>query len=263
MSVNITPGKRLTVEDILLLAGPKPNQIAVDEHTLRKADQDYPVKETSFIHVDVLIGAESQSYDTLVVRVGLIYRLYSMMALKSPVRSSTIKALENLINYQITPYFSSSETAGEELIAFLAGKGYASTPDCQKILAIEAFSNVGIQEHIVTVRESSLFIKHPFLAVGTAFVVGHGATNFLKVADPIVALSCEAAGVKIDGFDSSLFEVHRQHRGQMLSAGNLKMMLEGSKRGGCNKSVEDRFSCFLSAPQIVGPCHEAVAIANK
>lgn len=263
MSVSLAAGKRLTTDDIIQLARSKPNQISVDEAILRKADADYPVKDTSLFEISEESGADMQLYSTDVVRVSLIYRIFSLLMLKSPVRSSTIKALENLVNYQVTPYFTSCESAGKELIAFLAGKGYASTVDNAKVPASEALAAHGLQQHVVTVRESALFLNHPFLAIATALVVGYGANNLLKAVDPIVALSCEAAGVKADIFDSTLFEVYRQHRGQMLSAGNLKLLLEGSKRTGTNKNVSRQYTEFLSSPQITGPCQEAIAITNK
>jgi histidine ammonia-lyase len=81
--------------------------------------------------------------------------------------------------------------------------------------------------------------------------------------DPIAALAVEAAGARVDGFDPTLFEILRQHRGQMLSASNLKLLLEGSKRAGSNKTLGESFAEFHSIPQIVGPAQEAIAIATK
>lgn len=269
MNIVLGVGKRLTLDDLVLASRSRPNQVSVDEAAFSKADDlcknlnNDPKLSAAFITSDTLNAPETSSFDVRVVRAALIYRVYAMLNLRTSVRASTIKILADLINYEISPFFSSVESAGEELLLFLSGKGSALDGEGKQVSAAEALATIGNPEYHVAVFEAKAFLGHPFLAVGMGCIVAAGATNLLKVVDAIAALSCEAAGAKVDAFDPLLFETYRQHRGQMLSATNLKLFLEGSKRINSTKELTANFEVFHSIPQITGPCQEVVAVASK
>ena len=269
MNFVLGAGKRLTLDDLVLASRCRPNQITVEDSAITKANDACKALNNDskasalFVPSESLVAADTMVFDVRVVRAALIYRLSALLNLRTPVKGSTIKVLADLINYEITPYLTSVEKAGEELLLFLSGKGFATNGEGQKVAASEALSLIGSAEYHVSIFESKAFINHPFLAVGMACVSASGATNLLKVVDAISALSCEAAGAKVDAFDPVLFETYRQHRGQMLSATNLKLLLEGSKRVNSVKDLSVTFDIFHSIPQITGPSQETIAVASK
>jgi len=203
-----------------------------------------------------------------VIRAGLIARIFSLLATRTPVRAVTIKLLVELLNKEITPVLSSVKNAGLELVLFLSGVGAAVTADNSQITAAEALSTIGYGDYAgATKAETQAFIGNSFLAVGLAGLVASGAAQVIKGLDAITALSCEAAGSKgADVFDPVLYETYRQHRGQMLSAGNLKLLLEGSKRVNSATSANPlgaQLAAFHNIPQSTGPAQEAIAVVNK
>jgi histidine ammonia-lyase len=268
MSLILGGGKRLSVDEVVSSSVSKPNLISVEESALEKLDllcKDISEKNLlSFHEVHNSSKMKPNDFSVEIRRAGLILRIHSLLNGKSPVRSSTVKVMLDLLNHQITPYFSSFEKAGAEFVEFLGGKGYASTADREMVSASDALQLIGCSAYLLTNFETSAFIKHPFALIGLATIVVGGANFLLKAADSIAAFSCEAKGVLLDPFDFQAFELYRQHRGQITSANNVRLLLEGSKRliansADCNSS----FSAFNNIPQIHGPNFDIVAQAIK
>jgi histidine ammonia-lyase len=270
MSYVLGTGKRLSIEDVLLLSQAKPNLISLDEAAVARFATmcvEIGEKETSNFYPVVgelkIEKVKASDLSVEVRRAAILIKLYLLFNGKSAIRPSTLNCLASLINNQITPYFSSFEKSGLELIEFFSGKGFASTPDNDLISATEALQMLQLTTHPFTIFESVAFIKHPFLLMGLATVVIGGASQLARVADPISALSIEAKGACLDPFDSAAFETFRQHRGQITSANNIRIMLEGSKRTGSSATVDSTFCAFHNVPQIHGPNHDVIAQALK
>ncbi|CAM9562932.1 unnamed protein product, partial [Phaeothamnion confervicola] len=75
-----------------------------------------------------------------------------------------------------------------------------------------------------------------YAARGRAAAVAAGAANALSAATAAAALSCEAARAFTEPFEAVHFDICRQHRGQMVAAEGLRLLLNGSQlvntRGG-------------------------------
>lgn len=265
MAVSLGPGKRFSVEEFVLL-GIKPNVFVLEESTISKLDENYNsfLKEKKIfdqLYTNVTDMPQNSSFSVQEIRLGLLFRILSLFSYKSPVKAVTVKHLVELLNHNITPLFSSVSQAGAELLSFLFGQGYALDQNNKVIPAAEALSIMGVGSLVVSEIEKDSFLEHPFLSLGSAVFLAYKAGNLIKIIDPIAALSCEAIGCNFDAFDSTLYEIYRQHRGQMLSANNLKVLLEGSKRSGASSA--DNQGPFYNIPSVVGPCQEIIAVATK
>jgi histidine ammonia-lyase len=269
MSFTLGSGKRLGVSDLTSLANQKPNAISIEESVFDRLDglcQGFSGADAQAYEISQEVKIEnvkSSQFTVEMRRAALIYRVHTLLSGKTPVRAATIKALTDLINYQITPFFSTFEKSGLELVEFLSGKGFASTVEKDVVTAAEAFSLVGITAHSLANFEVRAFQRHPFLLVGLSALVIGGANHLVKAADSIAALSVEAKGVIIDAFDPTAFETNRQHRGQITSATTLKLLLEGSKRASSVKDINNTYTAFNNIPQINGPSLDVIAQATK
>lgn len=275
MVVSLGAGKRITLDNLVEAAVSRPNTIEVEEGSLAKVQEFY---EKSVTHndgnstswkndVNATLGGDVKKYPVEVIRAGIVARIFSLLATRTPVRAVTLRVLTELVNKQLTPVLSNTKNAGLELSLFLCGVGAATAADGSTVAASEALAAAGFAEYTGATRtETQAFNDNSFLAVGLAGLVASGANHLLKGIDAIAALSCEAIGSKgADVFDPVLYETHRQHRGQMLSAGNLKLLLEGSKR--VNAAAHDlagsKLSLFHNIPQSMGPAQESITVLNK
>jgi histidyl-tRNA synthetase len=229
----------------------------------------------------ILIDASSIQ----VARAGLLCRLYSLrsVATAKDNKNYLVKQIASFLNSNITPVFQDEETAGDVLLAALSGFGYclvpASTTTAYMILISEAMALCDLAPVVLTKEETKAVLDYPFLSIGAACLLSAAASNINNTLDCISALSCEAYGGNglLESFGSEYFELNRPQRGQMLSAGNLKLLLDGSKRvaaggkgsgGGKSTAVEtaarDAAAVhFKSIPQITGPCSEAISAIAK
>jgi histidyl-tRNA synthetase len=265
-------GKRLSIDDLILISSPIFNCLAIEESALSRIDEIWKNCDESKL-VSLMAPDSSSSVPVIndastclansITRSGLVCRIMSLLAGRTPIRSVLISMLTALVNNQLTPILSSVEAAAEELIAFFAGNGSASAADGVVISAVEALTLIGSQPLILLNCERHALLGYPFISIGLACVVVGSTNQVVKSLDALTALSCEAAGCSLEPFDPTLYETHRQHRGQIQSATNLKALFDGSKRVIARAAVDARHAALHSIPQSNGPALEALAAACK
>jgi len=261
-------GKRITLDEIVLLSSSSQCSIKVDEVFLQKMEDAFrsvPQSELqTFVMEDNKVNkSKNADFTAEVRRAAVIIKIQSLLNGRSPVRRLLVEILIGLVNLSIMPYFTSFDKAGLELLEFVSGKGSASLPDGSSLEARDALRLIGREEFVVTNLEAAAFLKHPFLMLGLSAMVIGGATLLSKCIDPVSALSVEAKGLPVDSFDPAAFEAFRQHRGQITSAFNLRTLLEGSKRAGPIQTQDLSYSAFFNIPQINGPSQEIITNAAK
>ena len=261
MSFVIGPGKRVTTSDVARIAS-QHQKIALE------ISSDSIKGECSGSEVDSerMPGAEEGSTPCApaVSRAGTVCRVISLAQAKGIANAATLHNLADLLNCNIAPFFSSVDSAGDELIALLGGKGICINSDGDNIEAPAALAQAGIGASSLLIKEKAAFTGNPFLATGLGCLLVVGAQNLIRVVDGVAALSCEAYGCGTDAFDAAAFEAGRPHRNQMQSASNLRLLLEGSKRvNTCGKEGLLGAGVLHATPQLVGPCLDAVNAAAK
>jgi histidine ammonia-lyase len=264
MSLTIGGGRRVGLDEVAKFAVLK-QKIAFDLPTLQKIDDKFTASKKQFVSVNTInfISTEDEKQCPVnIVRAGLFCRIVSLLQGNANVRTTTIKLLADSLNADITPVLN-NHNCGSNLSAFLNGKGLCVNANNQTVTTEEAFSAAGLNATSLSQDEVNTFSAYPFIAIGTGCLLAVASQTLLKSIDSITSLSCEVVGVNTAAFDGANFEVSRQHRGQMQSAANLRLLLEGSK--GVNKeliSLEQALQ-FRGLPQITGPCQEAIAVAVK
>ena len=232
-------------------------------------------KTVSMADVEAMAGKASSSFilesnekhSRVACRAAAFSRIVSLTLARSGVRGPALSLLVQLVNANVVPAFTSEAQAGKELCLTLLGSDnvqvYAAN-STEKTSAATALSAVGITplENMSQLEATSL-VQGEFLSTGCACLLALGACNALQALDGVSALSCEALGSDINSFSAEQFEQARQHRGQITSSLNMRLLLEGSKRTGTGDVKGGACVPFLTIPQVHGPACDAISGAVK
>ena len=186
----------------------------------------------------------------------------SLLQGKSGVRASIIEFIVDLLNSDIIPNFTSDENAGSELIEVINGKGFVFV-DGSIVSTETAFSSNFLTPLKLNKIEAETLKNGKFLLNGIAALLTAGANNLNITLDSISALSCEYFGANVDLFDSAVFEAQRQHRGQISSSANLKLLLDGSRRTNNPLVKLSASNPFSVIPQVNGSIQDVLLNISK
>jgi histidine ammonia-lyase len=262
--VPVGAGRKVLVSDVSKVAALH-YAVSLDLPSLEKIDAE--LVQTAGVSFDVkksmktFSAAANAVYPVTLCRAAVFARISSLMQGKSLIRSEVIQLLADMLDADAVPNFSSAENAGNELVAVLSGADSTCYFKGDIVSTSSALRRAGLAPVQLFADEAATLQNGQFFSTGVASLVASGAANVLSMADGVAALSCEAFGVNVEHFDAARFDSSRQHRGQMASASNLRLMLEGSKR--VNSSNSKSGSSFETVPQTNGPAQESVAIAIK
>ncbi|TFJ88391.1 hypothetical protein NSK_000740 [Nannochloropsis salina CCMP1776] len=67
-----------------------------------------------------------------------------------------------------------------------------------------------------------------YASTGPAALHAYAVHNLVSAADMAAAVACEVTHASLEPFQAVHFDMHRPHRGQMATAMNLRLLLEGS-----------------------------------
>ena len=207
---------------------------------------------------------EQAVYPQSFARAAVFARIVSLMQSRSMVRSELVEFLVDMLEVDLVPNFTSEATAGQELVAAMTGN-WSCHWDGDVVSGSVALSQAGLAAFQLTADEATTLMKGQFWSTGCACLVTAGAANVITTVDCIAALSCDTFGAYTDPYDSIHFDTCRQHRGQIASATNLRLLLEGSKR--VNTPPADAspptLASFSNAPQVNGPAQDMITSAVK
>jgi len=250
-------------------------EVAVDPGTLEKlagAVGAVPAN-VSAGNIDGAAVAVAGGLPVPLSRAALFARTASLVQGRSGVRVEVIELLVKMLNSKIVPAFSSEENAGRELAAVILGvAGATVTVSAEVKDASSAFSAAGLVHIALTQAEVDTLSRGQFFTTGACCWVAAGSAHLVKSLDGISSLSCEAVGAPLGPYDAERFEIGRQQRGQMLSASNLRLLLEASKR--CPPSSSSatpkqawesgaETTAFQTIPQVHGPAIDSINAAVK
>ena len=256
-SVVLIGGRKVTVSDIARVAALM-YAINLDVSTIEKIDADLASSkdliQSSFKELTTLQSNDNIIYDVALCRAAVTARIVSLMQGRSRVRSVVMECLVELLDANIVPNFSSPELAGLELCAVLTGCDGSCYMDGEIVSIKSAYEQSGLTPVGLTSSEFLTLQFGQFWTTGCSCLIAAGAANILLMIDSVSALSCDSYGASVEPFDAGHFDTCRQHRGQITSAANLRLLLEGSKRT-CPSSINP---AFCSIPQINGPIQDSV-----
>lgn len=170
-----------------------------------------------------------------------------------------------MLDRNVVPNFSSPEQAGLELCAVLTASGGSCFVEGGVIMSSsQAFSQAGLEPIGLTTFEISTIKLGQFWTTGCTCLIASGAANVMMMMDTVAAFSCDTFGANVEAFDALHFETCRQHRGQITSANNLRLILEGSKRVNSPPvGFVSAESAFNVIPEVNGPSMDSVSSTVK
>lgn len=266
--VSVGGGRKVILEDFCGVAVLS-MQVAIDSASLERVDED--AKKCALLPVDVDLvdlqrtggctSSTAAAAETL-CRAAIFAKIVTILHGRSGIRSRVVELLAAMLNKQVVPVLCSAETAGAHLVEAISGVGGSCFSPAGQIDTAQAFKNYGLEGIVLGEHEKASLAYGQFFATGTAALVVSGVFNTVAVSDVVAALTCEAAQITLEAFDSVHFDIYRQHRGQMASSANFRQMLEGSKR--CSSSAKS-LACpsILHSPQVHGPAIDTILYCKK
>lgn len=227
-----------------------------------KASAILSVDEVSSMCSAAIAPGKQAALDVSLCRAAVAARIASLSFGRCQVRQEVLELMAEMLNVGTVPGFTSVDVAGMELVMALVGAKGVEMYSKSSTAAMVDSSACGLKHVSVTTGELKVLLSGQFLCTGPACLLAHGALNLTTAAECVSALSCEIIGVSTEAFQAENFEVARQHRGQIVSASNLMLMLEGSKRVNA-AAPESNSSNFVSIPQIFGSAKDGLSNALK
>lgn len=266
-STVVVGGRKVTVSDLARVAVLMHN-VTLDVSSVEKIDADLATSKTkvesSILELINVAENNQATYNISFCRAALFARVVSLMQGRSGVRSEVMECLVEMLDANVIPNFSSSALAGLELCAALTASGASCSIDGVIMSSASAFALGGIEPIALSAAEVSTIKRGQFFSTGCTCLIASGAANLGVIIDCVSALSCDTFGVSVEPFDAVHFDSCRQHRGQIASATNLRLLLEGSKRTlATNASTASVDLAFASIPQVHGPAQESTTSTVK
>ena len=191
----------------------------------------------------------------------------------SGIRRSTVEHLLALLNRQVHPRVPSRGSVGASgdlaplahLSLVLVGEGAATVgADAAVLDGGAALARAGLEPLTLGPKEGLALINgtQPSTAVAALALVG--AERLARAADVAAALSIDALRGSIKPFDARIHAA-RPYPGQVVSARNLRHLLEGSainaSHAACGR-VQDAYS-MRCAPQVHGAARDALGYVRR
>jgi histidine ammonia-lyase len=201
------------------------------------------------------------------VRAMMLLRANSLAKGHSGIRPMVIDTICEMLTRGVTPYVPSQGSVGASgdlaplahLALALIGEGECIDEKGSRISSAEALQRAQIKPLILEAKEAVSLINgtQAMLAVGTLSLLA--AEILVDSADVIGALTLDALRGTDVAFDERIHQA-RPHRGQLITAANLRKMLEGSEirrsHADCNR-VQDAYS-LRCIPQVHGAVRDTL-----
>ena len=243
--VLIGTGKRITVEDVVNVS--VYNHVVSAEAAQRNAYDDTTQRTRNNLQ------------SVITSRAALFCRIASLK-LSANVNPLLIQYLIDVLNSPIVPFIQTENDLG----SFLQGKGQCLDSAGSRLDTLVCLDTLHMDRPPLSSSEINELIGFPFVSISMGCLIATAASNSLVVVDSIAALSCEGYGCYSEPFNSVHFELNRPHRGLLLTAHNLRLLLEGSKRmNSCNSDTIGHAAALHNTPQLVGPCRDSIISALK
>ena len=191
----------------------------------------------------------------------------------SGIQRTTVEHLLALLNRRVHPRVPSRGSVGASgdlaplahLSLVLVGEGEATVAADPEVLSGRAaLARAGLEPVTLGPKEGIALINgtQPSTAITALALVG--AERLARAADVTAALSIDALRGSIKPFDSRIHDA-RPYNGQVISARNIRRLLEGSainaSHADCGR-VQDAYS-MRCAPQVHGAAREALGFVRR
>ena len=187
-----------------------------------------------------------------VVRAMLAIRVNTLMRGHSGIRASTLQALAELLNHDIVPVIPEKGSVGasgdlaplSHLAIVLLGEGEAFHKG-ERVSGAEALKRAGLKLVRLSFKEGLALNNGTTQMLAMATLALDRLEKLLATADVAAAMTLDAFAGRTSAFKP---EVHalRPHPGQVETAANLRLLLEGSTLADIAYHLVPRFRTWLA-----------------
>ena len=201
------------------------------------------------------------------VRAAMLLRVNTLSSGYSAVRIELVNTLVKMLNKQVHPVVyekGSLGTSGDlSPLAMIAevvmGEGRADYQG-KRMTGAEAMKSAAIDPVKLSFKEGLGLINGTEAFTGVGLLALYDSINLAKNALIAIGMTLDTVGSNISGLDKRAHEI-RNHRGQIVTAENLRTLVDSSETIPANKGkVQDAYS-LRCAPQIFGPSLDAIKYA--
>ncbi len=205
------------------------------------------------------------------VRAMMLLRVSALAQGKSGIRVSTLQLLIDMLNLGVHPIIPEHGSVGASgdlcplahMCLPIIGLGEAMVAG-ERLPGGEALAKVGLKPVRLTYKEGLALLNGTQAMTALGAVVVRRMRRLLDCADAIGAMSLEAVAGRLEAMDPRIHEA-RGRVGQMMSASNVRRMVEGSALAGARPGaiegkveyVQDSY-CLRCMPQVHGACRDVV-----
>ncbi|MFZ5967320.1 MAG: histidine ammonia-lyase [Bacillota bacterium] len=200
-----------------------------------------------------------------VVRAIMLLRANALAKGYSGIRLETLNTLIAMINRGVHPAIPEKGSLGASgdlaplahMVLVLIGEGEAYYKG-ELMSGKDAMAKAGIEPVELTSKEGLALINGTQVLTAVGLLTVYDAINLSKLSDITAALTIEALRGITDAFDSRVHDV-RPHLGQIHTAENLLLLLEGSERTTRQGTlrVQDPYS-LRCIPQVHGASKDTI-----
>lgn len=238
------------------------------------ADKTIPESEIRRLNRNLIIShavGSGPQLDIDIVRAAILVRLNTLAKGFSGLSTTLILALAEMLNKGVTPIIPSKGSLGSSgdlcLLSHLAlvltcddedkeeesGQAYFSG---QLYTGKKAMELAGIKRVILGPKEGLALNNGATFSAAIGALSTSDAEYLLHTAECAAALSMEALCACTAAFDERI-HILRNQRGQIITAKNLRSMLEGSCLVDSTSKVQDAYS-LRCVPQVQGAVRDTV-----
>jgi len=227
--------------------------------------------ETELLQKNLIVShacGVGQNFSKDVTRAIMLLRVNTLCRGYSGIRLETLNLLIEMLNRGVHPCIPQKGSLGASgnlaplahMVLVMLGEGSAEF-DGEVLKGAEALKKAGLQPCTLSSKEGLALINGTQTMSAVAALALFDAGMLVKMADIAASLTIEALNGIVDAFDARMHEV-RGHRGQIISARNIRHLVDGStyvtKQG--EKRVQDAYALRCTA-QVHGACRDAVEYA--
>jgi histidyl-tRNA synthetase len=201
-------------------------------------------------------------------RAIVMVRLVMLLHARVGIRSLVAQRLSDMLNNGVTPRFPAAAESDSDVLQYLvrvlAGQGECVVQQDQplpyKVMrAMEAFNSFGWDSILLSNEEHQSFVQCTAATTAIAALTVYGGRTLLDLADHTAALTCEAIQATLAPFREANSDDVRAHKGQVDTAANLRLLLEGSLVVNRSSRLQCDPPSIRCIPQYHGPARSSYA----
>jgi histidine ammonia-lyase len=208
-----------------------------------------------------------RALDEETTRAAMLIRANTLAKGYSGIRLETIETLIEMLNRGVQPIIPEKGSVGasgdlaplSHLALVLMGEGQAVYRG-ERLAGAEAMRRAGLAPVTLAAKEGLALNNGTSVSAALACLALADAENLVRHAEIALAMSLDALQAASRAYDARLHAA-RNHRGQQVTAANVRRLLAGSELLDSAQRVQDAYS-LRCAPQVLGAVRDTLAFVR-